>query len=227
MQKEIWVSVETIRGRYEISNNGRLRKYVSKYKKPIIVKGGLGSQGYWTYSLVNRRELAHRIIAKAFIPNPNNLPFINHKDGNKLNNSIDNLEWCTPKENVVHAAKTGLMKWRRGEDAHKSKLNNMKVLEIYNSLERTTVLSKRYNIDQSIVFDIKAGNSWKHITGGVRIMKPRKYLSEKTILSIYNEISPRDVVAKKYGVSKSHVTSIKNGRIHSNITNHNAYKQLL
>jgi len=220
MSKEIWVLINTIRGRYEISNRGRLRKYVAKYKNPILLKGGLGSQGYWTYNLVARRELAHRIIAKAFIPNPNNLPFINHKDGNKLNNSIANLEWCTPRENIAHAAKTGLMKWRRGVDTYKAKLNNKQVLEIYNSLEKTAILSTRYNIDKSVIFDIKSGNSWKHITGGVNVMVHRKYLDKETILAVYMDTSERHQVSIKYGISKSHVTSIKNGRIHSNITNH-------
>ena len=51
----------------------------------------------------------HRAIALAFIPNPENKPCINHKDGNKLNNSIDNLEWCTHQENMIHAGKTGLL----------------------------------------------------------------------------------------------------------------------
>ncbi len=227
MKKEKWVKLETIRGKYELSNLGRLRKYVAKYKYPILMKGCLGSQGYWTYHLVVKRELAHRIIAKTFIPNPYNLPLINHKDGNKLNNSIENLEWCTPKENIVHAAKTGLMKWVRGEESSKAKLNNRKVLDIYHSSEKTTILSKKYKIDQSVIFDIKSGNSWRHITGGINVMKPRKYLSKEIIMSIYNEKLPRGDVAKKYDVSKSHVTSIKNGTIHSKITNHIISQKLL
>ena len=56
----------------------------------------------------NCNELLHRLIAEAFIPNPNNLPIINHIDGNKLNNSIENLEWCTHSQNTLHAYETGL-----------------------------------------------------------------------------------------------------------------------
>ena len=154
------------------------------------MKGCINTQGYVIYSLVNRSEFAHRLVGIYFIPNPKNLPFINHKDGNKINNDIINLEWCTPKENIIHAATNGLMRWRRGEDALKSKLNNIQVLEIYNSPEKTTFLSKKYSIDQSVIFDIKSGNSWKHLTGGVNVMKPRKYLSKDVILSIYNEKIP-------------------------------------
>ena len=56
----------------------------------------------------NGDEFLHRLIAEAFIPNPNNLPIINHIDGNKLNNSIENLEWCTHSQNTLHAYETGL-----------------------------------------------------------------------------------------------------------------------
>ena len=57
----------------------------------------------------NSSCLVHRLIATAFIPNPNNLPEVNHKDGNKSNNSINNLEWCSRGDNVRHAYKTGLL----------------------------------------------------------------------------------------------------------------------
>ena len=58
----------------------------------------------------------HRLVAIEFLPNPNNYPFINHKDGNKRNNNVSNLEWCTAKQNSIHAFKIGLQKPLRGKD---------------------------------------------------------------------------------------------------------------
>jgi hypothetical protein len=68
----------------------------------------LSKSGYYLVKLLQKAYRVHRLVALAFIDNPRNLPFINHKDGNKENNCVDNLEWCTQRENVHHALRTGL-----------------------------------------------------------------------------------------------------------------------
>ena len=82
-----------------------------KHKKEVVRKGGISS-GYRSYSLrkdgVQTQHLGHRLIAEAFIPNPENKPQVNHKDGNKTNNAVSNLEWVTISENAKHAYKSGL-----------------------------------------------------------------------------------------------------------------------
>jgi hypothetical protein len=82
--------------------------------REIILKQKIRSRGYYTIRISEnskRKQLkVHRLVAQAFIPNPLNKPCVNHIDGNKLNNSITNLEWCTYKENYDHAITTGLMK---------------------------------------------------------------------------------------------------------------------
>jgi hypothetical protein len=77
------------------------------------MKGAIDHCGY-RHIIVNRKNKnVHRIIAETVIFNPDNLPCVNHKDGNKLNNSVDNLEWCTHSENTLHSYQTGLQTTNR------------------------------------------------------------------------------------------------------------------
>lgn len=116
---EEWRDIEGYEGLYMISNLGRVKSLVgwngSKYIDRVkILKPSMTTTGYWKIELSKdkkkKSKKIHRLIAKAFIPNTNNKPQINHIDGNPLNNNIDNLEWTTQKENVDHAIKVGLKK---------------------------------------------------------------------------------------------------------------------
>lgn len=109
---EEWRPLLNFEGRYEVSNLGRIKSL----KRNKIIKTHISPQGYMCASLryigekKTRTIRIHRAIAQAFIPNPNNYPIINHKDGNKLNNSIDNLEWCTCQHNIRHSFDNRLQK---------------------------------------------------------------------------------------------------------------------
>jgi hypothetical protein len=95
--------------KYSIDENGILRNDITKK----CYKGVVNNKGYLRVDIsINGKRHAlnlHTAVAKLFIPNPNNLPIINHIDGNKTNNYYKNLEWCTPKENMQHAVKYGLI----------------------------------------------------------------------------------------------------------------------
>lgn len=110
--EEIWKDIEGYEGLYQVSNMGR----VKSVRKNIILRGGITS-GYKRVLLctnnIPKGYYIHRLVANAFIPNPNNYPIVNHKDENKLNNCVDNLEWCTQKHNVNYG--TGIAKRARSQ----------------------------------------------------------------------------------------------------------------
>lgn len=130
----IWKDIQGYEGLYQVSNTGDIRgldrKRFNGYSyydyKGKKLKGRKTRKGYLTVVLYiqnNTRTFPiHRLVAQAFIPNPNNLPQVNHKDGNKQNNCVDNLEWITNKDNQLHAWKLGLQKTRLGKDNPASKV---------------------------------------------------------------------------------------------------------
>lgn len=108
MNNELWCPIKETEGCYEISNLGRVKSIQRKgtINNDKIIKPLLKKDNYYQVNLkfhgksIWRR--INRLVAQAFIPNPNNLPCVNHKDGNKLNNNVDNLEWCTYRDNTNH-----------------------------------------------------------------------------------------------------------------------------
>lgn len=121
---EIWR--EAIDDYHMVSNFGRLKsfcRHLPRICKPSIV------HRYLAFEIVNRhgrhRYSVHRLVATAFIPNPDNKPQVNHLDGNKFNNHVSNLEWATPSENIQHSLRLGLK--RSGENNYLSVLSNDQV----------------------------------------------------------------------------------------------------
>lgn len=113
----------------------------------------------------------HRLVALAFIPNPESKPEVNHKDGDKLNNYVYNLEWSTESENKKHAFDNGLNKPRdlKGKNNGNSKLSKEDVLYIRNNYKPyskefgATVLARRFNVSTPLIHKIISGESWKSV----------------------------------------------------------------
>ena len=132
----------------EICKNGYKRVHVSKNGK-------------------SKRLLVHRIVATAFIPNPDNLPEVNHKDGNKQNNNVSNLEWVTASENQKHAYKTGL-KSAKGIKNGARKLTETDVKEIRNHYVKgkhgeynTNGLAVKYGVSPRTILQVIKQETWK------------------------------------------------------------------
>lgn len=134
----MWKAIQGTNGMIEVSEEGQIRSLLRGV--PRILKTQTDNKGYQRVRVtINRQKMSfkvHREVAKAFISNPDNLPQVNHKDGNKGNNHISNLEWITNKENCHHAIQNGLWEsvyegakranekqkkpilgWYRGEDS--------------------------------------------------------------------------------------------------------------
>ena len=124
MTDEIWCPIKGYEGLYEVSDQGRVRSL--KFGKERILKTGITPQGYLFVSICKNGEQkkckVHRIVAQAFIPNPDNLPEVNHKDEDKTNNSVSNLEWCDRKYNINY----GTHNQRMAEKKSKSVLQYTK-----------------------------------------------------------------------------------------------------
>lgn len=137
--KEEWRDVEEHKGVYQVSNLGNVRRIEHtetnrsksvRVMRERMLKPRLNTKGYMFVSLSKddkkKTFYVHRMVAKAFIPNPNNYPQINHKDEDRKNNCVDNLEWCTNKYNCnygkhrenVRKAVTRVWEERRAHDEH-------------------------------------------------------------------------------------------------------------
>jgi hypothetical protein len=141
LAKQIWRDLKDFKGLYQVSNLGKVRSLnrrvyhsgnqTTHFHKGRILSSRINNSGYLSVRLSKEgfvvTRFVHRLIAEAFVPNLQDKPCVNHKDGNKLNNEIDNLEWVTHKENMQHAYKIGLIKKKNKKSLFNHTMNKIEV----------------------------------------------------------------------------------------------------
>lgn len=118
------------------------------------------------YQKKQSRQSVHRLVATYFIYNPESKAQVNHKNGVKDDNRAENLEWCTARENIVHAVETGLNPGVRGEQQGQSKLTQDSVLEIRDLLKSGIPqwkIAEKYHVHQMTISKINTGRLWRHV----------------------------------------------------------------
>lgn len=161
---EVWKDIPDYEGKYQISNKGRVKSLPrnDKFCKrgyEIIMKAFVCGSGYQEVllSLDDRRKpmLIHRMVAEAFVPNPDGKQEVNHKDGNKTNNDANNLEWVTPSENIRHSYDTQINKGRG------RKVVCVETGEVFDSIKEA---ADKYGLQVPLIW--KCCNGKQKTTGG-------------------------------------------------------------
>jgi hypothetical protein len=214
------------------------------YKKYLVSKEGVvknqvtgktlkqtsNIQGYVTVSLFDEesckwvRRKVHRLVAQTYIENPENKREVNHIDGSKDNNRVENLEWVTSKENKEHAWENGLYK-DVGENHHSTYLTNDLVHTICERMQqgyRNKEICEEFSLERYIVADIRAGRKWSHISKdyNIKIKRQNRKSPEKVVevAMMLEQKHPANYISQKTGVAVYDVNRIKRRAIFKDLT---------
>lgn len=165
-----WKDIKGYEGLYQVSDEGEVKALRTGN---ILSLNRLTHCGYRKASLSRngkaKEHRIHRLVAEHFIPNPDGKETVNHKDGNKLNNRADNLEWASRSEQVFHSYELNLKARMGGVDNPNAKLNDEQVREIRSIYQRnskdfgTVALGKKYGVSHKVISNVVRGTGYKHI----------------------------------------------------------------
>jgi hypothetical protein len=177
--QEIWKDMPDYVGLYQVSNLGRVRSLDrmigqkgggKQFKSGRILRPRNHPHGYVFISLykdgIANQVLIHRLVAIVFIPNPSNLPEVNHKNFNKKDNFVENLEWMTTKDNTRHAFAAGKINTSKGDNHFRSIVNSEKVIDmikLFNSGIKMCDIARKFQVSYPCVFGIVKRKNWKHV----------------------------------------------------------------
>ncbi len=208
------INIKEIESKYEITRDGKIINKNNNKEQ----KGSITNSGYIRVIFFGDRVSLHRVIATKFVQRVGNRDYVNHIDGNKLNNRADNLEWCTSSENAKHAFNLGLRapisNPKYGEDNHLSTLTEKQVREIIKLVDIPFgEIAKRYDTSKSTIRHIFKGRSWQHLNLDLPKEKTnhrlKMNLKEARIIRAKLVGGARQAdVAREYGVDKGIISKI-------------------
>lgn len=210
---------------YAIYKTGKIRNM----KSGKVLSTHISTNGRRMVTLTINNKSCHRtvyrLLAEAFIPNPDNLPQIDHINGNKLDDRLENLEWVTGEENLRRAKEMGLLSYK-GDDSPVAVLSNTKVEDICSKLEEgytVKELAEEYGVGRTTISDIKNGKIWTHISEKYNIKRqPKSNLAEEDVIQIWYKIQdgePLKKIANEFNVSTGVVHRIMTKERWSRVTN--------
>lgn len=177
LSNEVWKPINSKSSLlYEVSNLGQVRRVGTLHpflQTPtyIYLEGCVRASGYHVVKIKTddgyKNITVHRLVAKAFVPNPNNHEVVNHLDGNKLNNNAENLEWTTLKGNSDHAKATGLLNTQYGTNVGNSVLNEELVKQLRDKYlegkHNFAELAMEFGVNRGTIIDVIHFKRWKHV----------------------------------------------------------------
>lgn len=190
-----WKDVDGYKGLYQVSDNGEVRSFY--HNPPLLLKKSMTTTGYYKVELAKdgkKKSLrVHRLVASAFLPCVEGKSLVNHIDGNPLNNNVNNLEWCTQKENVNHALKIGLKKLKsiNAEQYSEYKTEGKTIIQIASEIG----VSRKRLIQEFDKQGIDHSNDKYHIKREELIKLFDKGCKNKEISELFN--CPNTLIARR------------------------------
>ena len=227
---EKWADIAGYEGLYQISTFGRVKSFnglwcSEKILRPYLMNKG---KGYLVIRLTkNGKEqsfLIHRLVASAFIPNPCQLPEVDHVYGMTFDNSIWNLRWATRLENMQAAVKLGLINVPCGQNSHKAKLTNEQVVYIRNNPDALNImqLAQKFGVDFTAISLIQLGKTYKNAGGEIRkkIVRTGAKLTPAQVAEIRKNAEGLNVhqLAEKFKVDPTTISNVQTGKTYRNVS---------
>lgn len=211
---ETWKIIKTHQN-YEVSNLGNIRRVDTKKLKSLSPATG----GYLKVTLYPNPKtfMVHRLVAQEFIENCDNKPQVNHKDSNRTNNSVDNLEWVTCQENMEHCANNGRAAKHQGHLNPTAKFTEEEIVEIRKSTLLTKTLAELYGVTPTSISAIRTGTKYKNCGGPIQ-KGQRVYSGDDNPTTKVTKIQKdfiatstldKEYLAKLFGVQLSTINTIK------------------